>query len=119
MINLKLANIAAFITLFLIGGLIAGRQEMKARELERKIRERHYENLAKVPFIEEKLKSDSLSQDERKKLENELEISKRGLPNIPHYFPYNQRIIGWPLGIALMIGGVTCLFVKNRVNGLQ
>lgn len=118
--NLQTPNIVVFLALLSLGIFVVGRQEMKARDLEREIEERRKENLAKVPIIEEKLKNASLSQEERKEFENELEKSKRGLPNIPHYYPYNQRILGWPLGIVLLIGGATCLFINtSRKKGMS
>lgn len=113
MINLNTPNIVVFVALLMLGGFIAGWQEMNARELEREIEERRKQNLAKVPIIEEKLKNESLSQEERKELENELGMSNKGMPNIPNWYPYNQRILGWPLGIVLMIGGAICLFVNT------
>ncbi len=113
MINLSTPNIVVFIALIVLGGFVAGRQEMKAQDLEREIEERRKENLAKVPIIEEKLKNESLPEEERKELEIELDKSKKGMPNIPYWYPYNQRMLGWPLGIALMIGGAICLFVNT------
>ena len=113
MINLKTPNLIAFIVLLTLGGFVAGRQEMKARKLEKEIRKRRVENLAKVPVIEEKLKNESLSPEDKKELEHELRLSKDGLPNTAPYRVYNIRILGWPLGITLMFSGIICLFVKS------
>ena len=109
----RIINITICAVLVIIGASIAYQHEVEARRIERSIKKRRAENLAKVPLIEKKLENPALSKEDRNKLEGELNASRNGMPHAPHYFPYNRRITGWPIGIALMLGGIACLFIKS------
>jgi len=110
----RVISILACVILVAIGASTAYRYEMKARRIERSIKQRRAENLAEVPVIEAKLDDQSISDAERMQLEGILSQRQKGMPHAPGYFPYNERITGWPIGSAFMLGGIACLFVKLR-----
>jgi hypothetical protein len=109
----RIVNISICAVLVIIGASIAYIHEAEARRIESSIQRRRAENIAKVPLLEKQLENPSLSQEDKNKIEKELRASRNGMPNTPPYFPYNERVTGWPIGIALMLGGIACLFVKS------
>jgi hypothetical protein len=107
------AGVAAL--LFLLAGLtVAVRGENKAKALQHRRDEILADLSRRSREIEEQLSAPMLGATTRERLQQQLDLCKRGRTGIPAHFPHNERASGYVIGGGLVAMGLCCLFYKPK-----